>query len=118
MLWSGYVEAAKKDKKLRFTALFHYIYDRTCSTGPTSSEKAAAGVDGETWQHYGEDLLANLQDLSHRLQRGAYQAKPVRRVYASSVASTRPTGFRTNGSWSSSAIGSGTDASCGSSRNG
>ena len=42
---------------------------------------AAVGVDGETWQHYGEDLEANLQDLSHRLKRGAYRAKPVRRVY-------------------------------------
>ena len=76
-------EAAKKDKKLRFTALFHYIYDPDMLYRAYLSLKreAAAGVDGETWQHYGEDLLANLQDLSHRLQRGAYQAKPVRRVY-------------------------------------
>jgi group II intron reverse transcriptase/maturase len=42
---------------------------------------AAAGVDGETWLHYREDLEANLQDLSGRLQRGAYRAKPVRRAY-------------------------------------
>jgi group II intron reverse transcriptase/maturase len=42
---------------------------------------AAAGVDGETWQHYGEDLEANLRDLSGRLKRGAYRAKPVRRAY-------------------------------------
>jgi group II intron reverse transcriptase/maturase len=42
---------------------------------------AAAGVDGETWRHYGEGLEDNLQDLSARLQRGAYRAKPVRRVY-------------------------------------
>jgi group II intron reverse transcriptase/maturase len=42
---------------------------------------AAAGVDGETWRHYGEALEQNLQDLSHRLKRGAYRAKPVRRVY-------------------------------------
>ncbi len=38
-------------------------------------------VDGETWRHYGEALEDNLQDLSHRLKRGAYRAKPVRRVY-------------------------------------
>ncbi len=76
-------EAAKKDKNLRFTALFHYIYDPDMLYRAYLSLKreAAAGMDGETWQHYGEDLLANLQDLSHRLQRGAYQAKPVRRVY-------------------------------------
>jgi group II intron reverse transcriptase/maturase len=42
---------------------------------------AAAGIDGETWQHYGEDLEENLQDLSGRLKRGAYRAKPVRRAY-------------------------------------
>ena len=38
-------------------------------------------MDGETWRHYGEALEENLQDLSHRLKRGAYRAKPVRRVY-------------------------------------
>jgi group II intron reverse transcriptase/maturase len=43
--------------------------------------KAAPGIDGETWQHYGEDLEANLQDLADRLKRGAYRAKPVRRAY-------------------------------------
>ncbi len=43
--------------------------------------EAAPGVDGETWRHYGEALEANLQDLSYRLKRGAYRAKPVRRVY-------------------------------------
>jgi group II intron reverse transcriptase/maturase len=43
--------------------------------------EAAPGVDGETWRHYGEALEDNLQDLSERLKRGAYRAKPVRRVY-------------------------------------
>jgi retron-type reverse transcriptase len=42
---------------------------------------AAAGVDGETWRHYGENLEANLRDLADRLKRGAYRAKPVRRAY-------------------------------------
>jgi group II intron reverse transcriptase/maturase len=43
--------------------------------------EAAPGVDGETWRHYGQVLETNLQDLSARLKRGAYRAKPVRRVY-------------------------------------
>jgi len=38
-------------------------------------------VDGETWRHYGEALEENLRDLSDRLKRGGYRAKPVRRVY-------------------------------------
>jgi RNA-directed DNA polymerase len=76
-------QAAKKDKKLRFTALLHHIYNpETLRRAYFSLKKeAAAGVDGETWRHYGETLEDNLQDLSHRLKRGAYRAKPVRRVY-------------------------------------
>ena len=46
-------------------------------------KEAAPGVDGETWRHYGEALEEHLQDLAERLQRGAYRAKPVRRVYIS-----------------------------------
>jgi RNA-directed DNA polymerase len=76
-------QAAKKDKKLRFTALLHHIDSlETLRTAYLSLKReAAAGVDGETWQHYGETLETNLQDLSERLKRGAYRAKPVRRVY-------------------------------------
>ncbi len=42
---------------------------------------AAAGIDGETWQSYGTNLEENLRDLSARLARGAYHAKPARRVF-------------------------------------
>lgn len=31
--------------------------------------EAAAGVDGETWQHCGDGFEKNLQGLSHRLKR-------------------------------------------------
>src|ERR1700722_19798074 len=76
-------QAAKQDKKLRFTALLHHIYDpeRLREAYFCLKKEAAPGVDGETWRHYGETLADNLQDLSHRLKRGAYRAKPVRRVY-------------------------------------
>jgi len=76
-------QAASKDKKLRFTALLHHIYNlETLRSAYFSLKKeAASGVDGETWRHYGETLEDNLQDLAHRLKRGAYRAKPVRRVY-------------------------------------
>ena len=76
-------QAAKKDKKLRFTALLHHIYNlETLRMAYFRLKKEAApGVDGETWRNYGETLENNLQELSHRLKRGAYRAKPVRRVY-------------------------------------
>jgi RNA-directed DNA polymerase len=80
-------QAATRDKKQRFTALFHYVYDveRLRAAYFAIKKNAAAGVDGETWEHYGESLEANLQDLSHRLKRGAYRARPVRRVYIPKV---------------------------------
>jgi len=80
-------EAAKKDKKQRFTALLHHICDveRLRAAYLTIKRGAAAGVDGQTWQHYGEALEENLHDLSQRLKRGAYRARPVRRVYIPKV---------------------------------
>jgi group II intron reverse transcriptase/maturase len=76
-------QAAKKNQDTRFTALFHYVYDQELLEWAyfQLKKEAAPGVDGETWRHYGETLDERLQDLSHRLQRGAYEAKPVRRTY-------------------------------------
>lgn len=44
-------------------------------------KNAGAGIDGETWGHYGEELEGNLERLSGRLRREAYRAPAVRRVY-------------------------------------
>src|SRR5438552_14351263 len=88
-------QAASKDKETRFTALLHHIYNlETLRMAYFCLKKEASpGVDAETWRHYGETLEDNLQDLSHRLQRGAYRAKPVRRAYIDkSDGSKRPLG--------------------------
>ena len=76
-------QAAGRNKDTRFTALFHYVYDRELLEWAyfQLKKEAAPGVDGETWRHYGESLDERLHDLSQRLQRGAYRAKPVRRTY-------------------------------------
>ena len=76
-------QVARRDKKVRFTALLHHVYDvtRLRSAFFALKKDAAPGVDGETGRHYEQTLEANLQDLSERLQRGAYRAKPVRRTY-------------------------------------
>ena len=76
-------QAAVKDKRQRFTGLMHHIYNLSMLREAYYGLKrdAAPGVDGETWREYGEDLESNLEDLSARLRRGAYRARPVRRVY-------------------------------------
>ena len=76
-------QAARKDRKAQFTALLHHIYalDTLRAAYFSLKKEAAPGVDGETWRHYGQALEENLRDLSERLQRGAYRARPVRRVY-------------------------------------
>ncbi len=72
-------EAATRDKRLRFTALFHHIchVDNLRVAYQELSRSAAPGIDGETWRHYGQDLERNLQDLSSCLVRGADRAKAV-----------------------------------------
>jgi group II intron reverse transcriptase/maturase len=75
-------EVAKKDRKAKFTALFHHVtVERLRDAYLALSRGAAAGVDGVTWQQYGDGLEENLLDLHARLHRGAYRAKPSRRVY-------------------------------------
>ena len=75
--------AAARDRRMRFTALLHHICDLSTLRAAylVLKREAAAGVDGETWRSYGERLEENLRELADRLKRGAYRAKPVRRVY-------------------------------------
>lgn len=51
-------QTAKSNKDVKFTALMHHIYrvDTLRFAYSQLKRHAAAGVDGETWQHYGEDL--------------------------------------------------------------
>ena len=76
-------EAAQKDRRQRFTALFHHVYsvEQLRKSYFDLKRNAAPGIDGETWRRYGERLEDHLQDLSGRLKRGAYRARPVVRAY-------------------------------------
>jgi group II intron reverse transcriptase/maturase len=76
-------QKAKEDGKERFTALWHHVYnlDRLRQAYHALKREAAPGVDGETWVQYGNGLETRLEELSERLQRGSYRAKPVKRVY-------------------------------------
>lgn len=91
-------QAARRDKTLRFTALLHHIYNLdTLRCAFWSLKKdAAPGVDGETWRDYEQTLEESLKDLSGRLQRGGYRARPVRRVnIPKDDGKTRPLGVTT-----------------------
>lgn len=76
-------QKARADKKMRFTALMHHVYNfATLKHAYLSINRdVASGVDKETWDSYGAALEENLRDLSRRLKQGAYHAKPVRRTY-------------------------------------
>ncbi len=75
-------EAARKDRKLRFTALLHHVtVDSLRDSFYALKRKAAPGVDGVTWEEYGRDLEERLQNLHGRIHRGAYRAQPSRRVW-------------------------------------
>ena len=75
-------EVARRDKEAQFTALLHHVsLERLVMAYWALSPKASPGVDGVTWQDYGQDLVANLRDLHERVHSGRYRAKPSRRAY-------------------------------------
>jgi RNA-directed DNA polymerase len=76
-------EAAERDKQVRFTALLHHVYnvEHLRAAYYALKRDAVPGIDGETWEHYGQALEENLGDVAGRLKRGAYRAKPVKRAY-------------------------------------
>jgi group II intron reverse transcriptase/maturase len=91
-------EVARTRPDEKFTALWHHVYnpERLHEVYLQLGRDAAAGVDGVTWRQYGENLGANLEDLSDRLRRGAYRPAPVRRVYIpKSDGRQRPIGIPT-----------------------
>jgi RNA-directed DNA polymerase len=79
---AGVRQAARKDKKMQFTALLHHVTpERLQESFYALKRKAAPGVDGITWQEYELGLKDRLLDLHDRVHRGAYRAQPSRRVY-------------------------------------
>lgn len=78
----GVREAAKRDTKLRFTALLHHVNPELLRASYFELKRQAApGVDGMTWHEYGRKLEERLDDLHGRIHRGAYRAQPSKRVW-------------------------------------
>lgn len=90
-------ERAKANKQEQFTNLLSHIKLPLLREAYHRLKKnAAAGVDGETWAGYGEDLDARLMDLQDRVHRGSYHPQPVRRVQIPKPdGRTRPLGIPT-----------------------
>ena len=75
-------QAARHNKKERFTTLLHHINPETLRLAFDALKKdAAPGVDGVTWSDYEVDLERKLKVLHDRVHRGAYRPQPSRRVY-------------------------------------
>jgi len=91
-------ELAKQAPQMGFTSLNHHLdliwlveaYHRTRKDG-------APGVDGQTADDYGLNLLENLTSLLSRAKSGTYRAPPVRRVRIpkGTGGETRPLGIPT-----------------------
>jgi group II intron reverse transcriptase/maturase len=88
-------QRAKERKGERFTNLLSHLKVPLLKEAYERLRKIAApGVDGVTWQKYGENLDAKLRDLQDRVHRGSYHPQPVRRVHIpKGDGRTRPLGI-------------------------
>jgi RNA-directed DNA polymerase len=79
---NGVRKAAKERKQERFTSLLHHLtVNLLRDSFYALQRKASPGVDGISWQEYETGLEDRITDLHRRVHRGAYRAKPSRRVY-------------------------------------
>jgi len=75
-------EAARRDKRLQFTALLHHVTVPVLLDSFYALKRdAAPGVDGVTWKEYETDLDKRLEDLHRRVHRETYRAQPSKRAY-------------------------------------
>jgi len=78
----GVREAARKEKRMRFTALLHHVAVPLLQDSFYALKREAApGVDGVTWKEYETDLDKRLTNLHRQVHRGTYRAQPSKRAY-------------------------------------
>jgi len=58
---------------------------------------AAVGVDGITWEQYGQELERNVRDLYQRLRTMRWRHQPIRRVHSGPLATNHPRPCGTSG---------------------
>ncbi len=75
-------KTARERKGERFTTLLHHIDAALLQQAYHWLKRdAAPGVDGMTWDSYGEGLEDRLRDLEFRVHQGSYRAQPSRRAH-------------------------------------
>jgi group II intron reverse transcriptase/maturase len=75
-------ETARTSRDLKFTALLHHVnVELLTSSFHRLKKNAAVGIDKMTWHEYEQDLEDRIDDLHGRIHRGAFRAKPSKRVY-------------------------------------
>ena len=86
---------AREDRTLQFVNLMHHISKPLLHKAYNGlNKKAAAGVDGNTWASYGQELDSNLATLHSNIQSGRYKAKAVLRKWIEKPdGSERPLGI-------------------------
>ena len=72
---SGVRQAARRDKRMRFTALLHHVTQPLLLRSFLHLKRAAVpGIDGVTWRDYAEGLEERIADLHNRIHRGTFRA--------------------------------------------
>ncbi len=92
----GYVaERARREKTVTFDNLMHLINEESLKASFQQLRKeCAVGVDGISWEEYGQKLEENIKGLMVRIKRMGYRPQPVRRVYIPKEnGTTRPIGI-------------------------
>lgn len=90
-------EKARKDSRVRFTALAHHITPEFLKeTWKLMNHEGAPGIDGESAQEFERDLERRADEIVAELKAGKYKAPPVRRVeIPKGDGRTRPLGIPT-----------------------
>lgn len=91
-------EKARSAPEMCFVSLNHHMDGYWLQVAYRMIRKnGAPGIDQETVETYGANLVSNLRNLEERVRSGRYKAPPVRRVHIpkGSGKSTRPIGIPT-----------------------
>jgi len=91
----GVREAARRDRRLKFTNLLHHFTVELLRASFFELKKqAVAGIDGERWQDYAVEMEGRIKDLHERIHCGRYRVQPSKRSYIAKVDGTmRPLGI-------------------------